>query len=151
MKANDLFGAALESAKQSVVNAKERERVMRKQRRSIMSVLKLITPALDDRTDHVYISTWSDGTYVINVNMCRLEGFKDQRLAHALYAAMCIKDVQEKPTADYAESLTREYRYSFMGNSLNINAYVRSDSETCRKVKIGEELQIVAQYKIECD
>ena len=151
MKANDLFGSALASAKDSVDTAKRREKALRTQRKAIMSVLRLVAPALDSVTDNVFVTAWDDNTFAVNVNMRRLEGFKDQRLAQVLYAAMCISGVKEESSTDYAELLNRDYHFTFNGNSLNVSAWVKSDSPTCRKVKTGETMKVVAEYKIECD
>lgn len=150
MKANDIFNSATEDAKRNIKYAKERALELRKERKAVMPILKLLAPLLDESSDHVYLNVGS--LTDVRVSMRRLEGFKDQRLTRLLFAIMCLDGVKEQTTEDWAEALNRDYHF-IVGDrtEITVSAYVKSDSPTCRKVKIGEEMKLVAQYKIECD
>lgn len=151
MKANDLFKAATDNARSDIEYAKQRAANLRKQRASLMPILKLLAPLLDSDSDYVYMNASTYQTSV-HVTLKRLDGFKDQRLSRVLFAIMCLDAVEEKDTTDWAEALNRDYRFKVGADiEITVAAYVKSDSPTCRKVKIGEEMKLVAQYKIECD
>lgn len=151
MKANDLFKAATDEARTNIDYAKQRAANLRKRRAELMPILKMLAPLLSSETDYVYISA---GTYTtsVNVTMRKLDGFKDDRLSQVLYVVMFLKGVEMSETTDYPESLNRDYHFKVGEDiTITIGAYVKNDSPTCRKVKVGEEMKLVAQYKIECD
>lgn len=85
----------------------------------------------------------------IEVSLNKLEGFKDPVLVKILDFLM-DKSLSVK-TTDYANWLNRDYNIEMEDVTVCISAYVRSDSPTCRKVKVGVQIQEVEQYELICD
>ena len=54
-------------------------------------------------------------------------------------------------STDYALSLNRVYRFQFEGFMVRVDATVKTDSPTCRKVVVGSKTEVVNEYKIVCD
>lgn len=104
---------------------------------------------------HVY-----DESVSINVSMMRLESFKDPRLTETISDLLACAE-WELETTDYASALNREFEFATkvvddntglsMSYRVMINAYVKSDSPTCRKVVTGTETKVVETYEIQCD
>ena len=109
--------------------------------------------------DSIYIYTHDNNRIQFVVYMHELDSFKDERLTSTISSAMDLIGDQVKET-DFPEYEHKEYRIS--GNNtyshyadcvavLQINAYVKSDSPTCRKVQIGTEIKEIPKYKFECN
>ena len=106
--------------------------------------------------DSIYIYTHDNNRVQFVVYMHDLDSFKDERLTSTISSAMELIGDKVKET-DFAQYEHKEYRIS--GNNiyaveqaeLQINAYVKSDSPTCRKVQIGTEIKAVPKYKFECN
>ena len=103
---------------------------------------------LDMSVHNLYMRT---GYYkpTIEVSLNKLEGFKDPVLVKILDFLM-DKSLSVK-TTDYANWLNRDYNIEMEDVTVCISAYVRSDSPTCRKVKVGVQIQEVDQYELICD
>jgi hypothetical protein len=97
------------------------------------------------------------------IHLRRLDGFKDDLLTRAI---VIVNDYAMDngykvfvENDEYASALNRDYRfhlskgeYSWQSDlDISISAYVRDDSPTCKKVKIGEKIEVVPQYQIVCD
>ena len=81
------------------------------------------------------------------------DGFKDERLLAALEAVMDAMPESAISTSDaYVTSNMREYRFKVPGLIVEINAKLpEGGSDTCRRVKIGERVHIVDEFKFVCD
>jgi hypothetical protein len=107
-------------------------------------------------TERVYIgATGTEGVY-ISVAMYGLDSLKDHRLMGPMENILDIADIEWKcSTEDYPASINRDYRLEGTKDGrkyvVNFQAYVKSDSPTCRKVKIGQETQVVDKYEIVCE
>jgi DNA-binding transcriptional ArsR family regulator len=103
---------------------------------------------LDMSVHSLYMRT---GYYkpTIEVSLNKLDGFKDPVLVKILDFLM-DKSLSVK-TSDYANWLNRDYTIEMDDVYVAISAYVRSDSPTCRKVKVGVQIQEVEQYELICD
>mgnify|MGYP003350510129 FL=1 len=106
--------------------------------------------------DSIYIYTHDNNRVQFVVYMRELDSFKDQRLTSTISSAMELIGDKVKET-DFAQYEHKEYRistnniYAVEQAELQINAYVKSDSPTCRKVQIGTEIKAVPKYKFECN
>jgi acid stress-induced BolA-like protein IbaG/YrbA len=152
MKANDIFTNSVKSRKSDIDFAKQRLAQLRKARATLMPIIKHLAPLIGEQ-DRIHVS---GGEYYhsVNVYLNKLDGFKDVRLEQMLYAMMCFKNVEAKATSDYPELMSRTYRFTIPGDveiGLSVEANVKGDSETCRKVKVGEKMEVVAEYAIQCD
>jgi hypothetical protein len=99
----------------------------------------------------------------VYMHLRRLDGFKDDLLIKTIVAindyAMDNGYKVFVENDEYASSLNRDYRFNLSKTDyswesyldISISAYVRDDSPTCKKVKIGEEVSVVDKYMIVCD
>ena len=78
-------------------------------------------------------------------------GFKDDSVAMAMSYVMGIGFEAKGNTYENAEYLHREYRFERPDMAVCFEVRVKSDSPTCRKVKVGEETLKISKYEIECD
>ena len=86
---------------------------------------------------------------VAYVRMYRLESFKDSRLTDFLDKLIALE--AEMSSTDYASSLNRAFTCNFSDFQVYIDAYVKDDSPTCRKVVVGTKMEEVNEYEIVCD
>ena len=106
--------------------------------------------------DSIYIYTHDNNRVQFVVYMRELDSFKDQRLTSTISSAMELIGDKVKET-DFAQYEHKEYRistnniYAVEQAELQINAYVKTDSPTCRKIQIGTEIKAVPKYKFECN
>lgn len=106
--------------------------------------------------DSIYIYTYDNNRVQFVVYMHDLDSFKDERLTSTISSAMELIGDKVKET-DFAQYEHKEYRistnniYSVEQAELQINAYVKSDSPTCKKIQIGTEIKAVPKYKFECN
>ena len=106
--------------------------------------------------DSIYIYTRDNNRVQFVVYMHELDSFKDERLTSTISSAMELIGDKVKET-DFAQYEHKEYRistnniYAVEQAELQINAYVKTDSPTCRKIQIGTEIKAVPKYKFECN
>ena len=106
--------------------------------------------------DSIYIYTHNNNRIQFVVYMHDLDSFKDERLTSTISSAMELIGDKVKET-DFAQYEHKEYRistnniYAVEQAELQINAYVKTDSPTCRKIQIGTEIKAVPKYKFECN
>jgi hypothetical protein len=85
----------------------------------------------------------------IAVNMNSLESFKDTQLIGLL--EFFSSKTEKVTTRDWPQYLNRDYTFELDDVLVNISAYVRTDSPTCRKVQTGVTIEEVPQYQLVCD
>lgn len=86
----------------------------------------------------------------IEVSLNGLDSFRDPQLVEML--DFFTSKTDKVTTTDWTHAYTnRDYSFELDDVVVNISAYVRSDSPTCRRVQTGTEVQEVPQYKIVCD
>ena len=103
---------------------------------------------LDQSVHSLYMRT---GYYKPTIEVClnKLDGFKDPVLVKIL-DFLLDKSASVK-TTDYANWMNRDYVIEMDDVMISISAYVRSDSPTCRKVKVGTKVEEVDQFEMICD
>ena len=83
------------------------------------------------------------------ITLFDLEGFKDARLTDVLGALYEMTDtVKEQEVAQFHEKV---YTADVDDVHIRIAAYVKEDSETCKRVEIGRELVEQVKYKMICN
>jgi hypothetical protein len=95
-----------------------------------------------------------DATYclpTVTFYVAGLDSFKDERLVSMLWYLSTLDGEREAKSEDYAQALNRIYRFQFDGFTIRVDATVKSDSPTCRKVVISSELVKQDKYAIQCD
>lgn len=102
---------------------------------------------------------FSIGTYSgisVTAQLEKLEGFSDPRLCDVLERVLRMNPESTK-TYDYPDYMNREYRFKLAGFgesiSLCVNAYVKSDSPTCKKVLKSVSTRVVEDkvYELVCN
>jgi hypothetical protein len=88
------------------------------------------------------------------VSYRNLASFKDLRLETTLEGLSFIGEPTR--TRDWAEYINRDYHFDVPfadGTKINVvvSAFVSGNSETCRKVKVGEEYKVVDKFELVCD
>jgi hypothetical protein len=90
----------------------------------------------------------------VTINVCTedLDGFKDERLEKLL--AHYVNDEYETKTADWPESLNRDFRFTkrltpTFTLTVLICAYVKADSPTCRKVLKSTRTEVIERHEYE--
>ena len=92
-------------------------------------------------------SSWGEPT--VSVIMLRLDSFKDERLTSFLDRLL---DYDANPEVhEHADRLNKDYHFILKGLTVRVNAYVRSDSPTCRKVQTGTKTVEQPIFKMICD
>jgi len=104
---------------------------------------------LDLGVHNLYVRTSFYKPY-IEVNLNGLDSFKDPQLVELL--DFFTSKTDKVTTTDWTHAHTnRDYSFELDDVVVNICAYVRSDSPTCRRVQTGIEVQEVPKYQIVCD
>lgn len=160
MEAKTIFNNALASRNNDIAYAKRRIGELRKARKHAMPILKHLAPLVTGEYDRMYMSAMSyeadEQLIQINIELHKLDGFKDQRLENVLFAVMALKGVEDKKSSDWPNFYNRDYKFVIGEDSpltidITVGAYIRSNSETCRRVKVGEKMEVTAEYEFQCD
>jgi len=123
-------------------------RLMQASRKKFHHVLNhIVTPA--DGMGSIQVSR-----NVVFVSYRNLASFKDLRLETTLEGLSFIGEPTR--TRDWAEYINRDYHFDVPfadGTKINVvvSAFVSGNSETCRKVKVGEEYKVVDKFELVCD
>ena len=131
-----------EQAKRSLENAKQGLAV----KGMLHAKYAPIFTGIAHKDTHVSFSVWQ-GEPSISVYLWNLDSFKDERLTTLLERLM---DHGEPSTKEYAEALNKDFRFDLGDAKVQICAYVRTDSATCRKIQIDTKTVEQPVYKIIC-
>jgi hypothetical protein len=146
--------ADITRSRKSLTNYSEQ---FKKHRKAMMHIVKMVSPEpIGNRWDEkeYSITTRVDATYCqpqISFYLNNLDGFKDERLEAILWYLSTLDGSRTPRSSEYPQSLNRIYRFDFDGFEVRVDATVRSDSPTCRKVVISSELVKQDKYAIQCD
>ena len=126
-------------------------------RKQLTHIIKMVCPEPigDGFTNTEYsLVCRVDATYClpcVTFYVSGLDSFKDERLVSMLWYFSTLDGEREAKSEDYAQALNRTYRFKFDGFTVRVDATVKSDSPTCRKVVISSELVKQDKYAIQCD
>ena len=126
-------------------------------RKQLTHIIKMVCPEPigDGFTNTEYsLVCRVDATYClpcVTFYVSGLDSFKDERLVSMLWYFSTLDGEREAKSEDYAQALNRTYRFKFDGFTVRVDATVKTDSPTCRKVVIGSKTEVVNEYKIVCD
>ena len=98
--------------------------------------------------DTLWVSVTSYGTS-ININLSDLSSFKDSRLVNMLEYFMQFTDKVSQ--RDWAQFLNKDFVFELDDVTVTIGAYVKSDSDSCRRVQVGTRLEETPVYQLQCD
>jgi hypothetical protein len=150
-KTNPLIQAISEASDKSRRDGHElisKAKMLEEKRMKIRANYSAIFKDLDLSVHNLYMRT-SYYKPSIEVSMNKLESFKDPQLVKLL--DFFASQTEKMGTRDWANYLNRDYTFELEDVIVNISAYVRSDSPTCRKVQVGVKIEEVAQYELICD
>lgn len=151
-----LFGDAtadISRTKDALVRCANQFKAVRKQ---MMHIVKMVCPEpIGDRWGNEYSKIARVDATLSEPSICfyleNLDGFKDERLEAVLWYLSTLDGSREAKSTEYAQCLNRTYRFQFDGFYVRVDATVRSDSPTCRKVVVSSELVKQDKYAIQCD
>ena len=150
-KTNPLIQAISEASEKSRRDGHElisKAKMLEEKRMKIRANYSAIFKDLDLSVHNLYMRT-SYYKPSIEVSLNKLESFKDVQLVKLL--DFFASQTEKMGTRDWANYLNRDYTFELEDVIINISAYVRSDSPTCRKVQVGVKIEEVAQYELVCD
>ncbi len=139
---------AIESQRSDIRYARERLEMLSKHRISI----QLLTGVLFERTKNLKSEAYIGACYSfpeINFNVYNADGFKAPEIMDTL--EFLTREFEDIRTHESDQSLYRSYNFSRNDMRVCFNVFVRSDSETCQLVEIGEQTQIIKKYKQVCN
>ena len=147
-QAATILKQAIESQRADIRCARERMEVLNKHRIST----QLLTAVLFERTKSLhsdaYVSAWY-GVPEINFNIYDADGFKAPVVMDVL--EFLTREFEDVSTHESDQTLYRSYNFSRNDMRVCFNVFVRSDSETCQLVEIGEETVVRKKYKQICN
>ena len=150
-KTNPLIQAinsATEQSRKEGHNLIARAKILDEKRMKIRVNYSGVFKDLDLSVHNLYVHT-SYYKPTITVNLNALESFKDTQLMGLL--EFCSSKTEKVTTRDWANYLNRDYTFELDDVLVNISAYVRTDSPTCRKVQTGITIEEVPQFVLVCD
>lgn len=100
-----------------------------------------------------YVNSTTKSRIQITIRLRELDSFKDEKLVGLLEAIDQMELQAETRDYTHTESPNREFRFEANDYKLVVDAWVRSDSASCRRVKTGETIKTVVeeQWSLECD
>ena len=150
-KTNPLIQAinsATEQSRKEGHNLIARAKILDEKRMKIRVNYSGVFKDLDLSVHNLYVHT-SYYKPTITVNLNALESFKDTQLMGLL--EFFSSKTEKVTTRDWANYLNRDYTFELDDVLVNISAYVRTDSPTCRKVQTGITIEEVPQFVLVCD
>jgi hypothetical protein len=146
-KATIAFASGLADANDSIKRSLGCKVILTRDRKMLGKMLRALD-RLGAKDLSVRADYWANKP-VVYLQLNNLESFKDAKLMAVLEYVSVFSDTST--SRDWAQYLNRDFRFTSNTVDVHINAYVKEDSPTCRKVMIGTELQTVEKYKIVCD
>ena len=150
-KTNPLINAinnATEQSRKEGHNLIARAKILDEKRMKIRVAYSEVFKNLDLKVHTLYVRT-SYYKPTIAVNLNALESFKDTQLMGLL--EFFSSKTEKVTTRDWPQYLNRDFSFELDDVVVDISAYVRSDSPTCRKVQTGVTIEEVPQYQLVCD
>jgi len=119
-------------------------------KRKVMSLLKMIAPTKEDTNFSMHVSaTYNDKLHVV-VSLRELDSLKCDKLMATLWAFENWGEIARTHTSDFATLYNRDYHFRYeTGMTATVCAYVKSDSETCKRVVTGTK--VVEEFALKCD
>lgn len=149
----DILGSAVDSFDSRIADIK-RDRSLLKSAKIQKRLTQLIAPLtyILGSLANVRVEVFC-GKPVVCISMFSIESFKQDKLINALgyLTEITEKDNGKITTEDWAAAVNRDFRFETEEWRVCINAYVKDDSPTCRKIAVGTELIERTKYEIVCD
>ena len=90
--------------------------------------------------------------FSIWINKQNLTGLKDKILTELL-EFLLDQNPKSNTTAEYLSNYNVDYKFFFKGFYVVIGAYIKHDSENCRRIVVGEDTHYstTPRYQLVCD
>jgi hypothetical protein len=150
-KAVNFFDQSVKSKKAEVKQQQEKLTALQAARLS----MTLLIAALIEKLGDIDLDGWiAPVGYDVNQRMLvclhvTADGFKNPNVVRTL--EFLTKEFPEVTSKDSAHFLSRCYKFSKEGVTVDFTVYVDNESPTCRREEIGEETVTVKKYRIVCD
>jgi len=149
----DVIGSAVASFDARIADTK-RDRALLKSAKMQKRLTQLVTPLLYilGSLANARLEIFC-GKPVVYISMFSIESFKQAELVNALgyLTEITEKDNGKITTEDWATAVNRDFRFETKEWRVCINAYVKEDSPTCRRIAVGTEVIERTKYEIVCD
>jgi hypothetical protein len=144
--AKETVTRSINNALSTILQQRKDIKLLKKMARKIEPIVDVLTMEID------YVSVYVSGDEIqISATVYNLDSFKCERLAKLL-DYLNDKVVGDPTTRDWPSSINRDYRFEVPdGIMVNLSAYVKDDSATCRRIVVGTETKVVEKYEIQCD
>ncbi len=146
-----VFDNALDNLKGDITRIKARVKLLKANKAKTVKTVGVIQRIVNDAA-YVYLSSYGDQIEV-RINMYHLDSFKQAELTNLLQYLMVYSEANGGTVrnTEWPASLNRDYHFDTDNIRFTVAAYVKNDSETCRKVVIGTEMVEQHKYQIVCD
>jgi len=120
-------------------------------KRKVMSLLKMIAPSQENDTDFsMHVSATYNNKLHVVVSLRELDSLKCNKLMATLWAFENWDNVTRSHTSDFATLYNRDYHFRYEnGMSATVCAYIKSDSETCKRVVTGTK--VIEEFALKCE
>lgn len=116
-----------------------------------MRVLSRLVPAINKAKLFPSVYAGVSGRVYVNMHVS-VKSFKEPLLVNLLERMLDKFEDAEVSSRDYAEMGLREYRFTCESISVEVNAKLEGEgTPLCRRVKVGEEVQVIEKFKFVCD
>ena len=88
--------------------------------------------------------------YTGYISLSSLDSFKDQKLVDILEFLNNLNPISAN-SSKYPAGYNIDYKFDFDCILISVFAYVKSDSDVCRRVVVGEETVTQYKYDLICD
>jgi hypothetical protein len=146
MKASTtILNNAVANAQESALNARNNVQALKGKRRLLGRILNALIKAVGEQKHYMFVSSYGD----VHLSMDDLPSFKCLELEMVLNALENMGTISR--TKDWAEYLNKDFVYHIDGVTVHVTAYVKSDSETCKRVAVGTKIEEKVIYEMRCD
>lgn len=142
--ATAILNRAIKNAQEGVQHARNNVQELKGKRRMLGRIVNALTKALGDEWHSMFVGTSGD----VHISMHDLSGFKCMELEMVLNTLENLGTAQR--TKDWAEYHNRDYVYDINGIKVYLSVYIKTDSETCKRVAVGTKVQEQVIYELRC-
>ena len=146
-----VFDDAMSGLKFDAQCVKDRMKTLKSRKAKTIKTVGVIQRIVKTK-GRVYLSLYGN-QMEIRTGMYELDSFKQTELLDLLQYLMNYTDLNGGTfyNKEWPASLNRDYHFETEDIKFTVAAYVKADSEACRKVIIGTELVEQYKYEIVCD
>lgn len=147
-RAAEAFKYGMQDAREAIKRTRLNQATLENNRISVQLLLGVLYDRTQGIDSYGSVSAY-DGIPCISFTLDKVDGFTDPRVVDTLdFLTREFTDVSSNESAQY---LYRNYTFKRNDMRVSFSVYVRSDSATCQRVEIGEEVVVQKKYKMVCN